>query len=99
MTNKRPHVLILMSDEHRADVLGYAGNDVVRTPTLDALAKRGTWFNNAYCTSPVCVPSRQSFHTGRLPREIGCRTFGDPFASDLLTFPEQLARYGYQTVA
>lgn len=96
---KKPNILILMSDEHRADVLGCDGNDIVRTPTLDALAERGTYFRNCYCTSPVCVPSRQSFHAGKLPSTINCKKFGDSFASDILTFPEHLARHGYKTVA
>ncbi len=88
-----------MSDEHRADVTGYEGNPIVRTPTLDRLAAQGTWFRNAYCTSPVCVPSRQSFLSGRLPSDIGCKKFGDPFDSSILTVPGHLARHGYRTVA
>ncbi len=94
-----PNILLLTSDEHRADVAGYEGNAVVRTPTLDRLAARGAWFANAYCTSPVCVPSRQSFLSGKMPSEIGCRCFGDPFDSSILTFPGHLARHGYNTVA
>ena len=41
MARPFPHVLFLMSDEHRADVAGFAGNDIVHTPTLDWLAKGG----------------------------------------------------------
>ena len=50
---KKPNILFLMSDEHRADVTGYEGDPVVRTPTLDWLAKTGTVFRNAYTPSPV----------------------------------------------
>ncbi len=94
-----PHILVLMSDEHRPDILGAEGDAVVRTPHLDELARKGTYFRNAYCTSPVCVPSRQSFLAGKLPRTIDVLKFGDPFDSNILTFPGQLARYGYNTTA
>lgn len=50
----RPNVLFLMDDEHRPDLFGFAGDDVVRTPTLDRLAATGTTFTNAYTPSPVC---------------------------------------------
>jgi len=96
---KYPNILIIMTDEQRYDVLGAAGNEIVRTPVLDDLASRGTYFTNCYCASPVCVPTRQSFHSGKLPRTIGCTKFGDPWDSDILTFPGQLGRYGYNTTA
>jgi choline-sulfatase len=96
---KRKNILFLMSDEHRPDILGFEGNGVVRTPNLDRLASEGIYFRNAYCTSPVCVPSRQSFLSGKLPRSIGCLKFGDTFNSDITTIPEHLAKHGYHTVA
>ena len=49
----RPNILFLMSDEHRADVTGYAGGPVVRTPKLDELARTGVVFHNAYTPSPL----------------------------------------------
>ncbi|MCH7943322.1 MAG: sulfatase-like hydrolase/transferase [Proteobacteria bacterium] len=48
-----------MSDEHRPDVTGFEGNEIVRTPVLDELAATGTVFRNAYTPSPICVPGRQ----------------------------------------
>ncbi|UWQ89877.1 sulfatase-like hydrolase/transferase [Rhodobacteraceae bacterium M382] len=59
------NLLILMSDEHQARALGCAGHPLVQTPHLDALAGRGTRFTNAYTPSPICVPARASFATGR----------------------------------
>jgi len=59
------NLLILMSDEHQARAMGCAGHPVVQTPHLDALAARGTRFANAYTPSPICVPARASFATGR----------------------------------
>ncbi|MFB6218613.1 MAG: sulfatase-like hydrolase/transferase [Halobacteriaceae archaeon] len=95
----RPNVLVLVDDEHRPDVLGYAGDDVVRTRTLDWLAETGTVFENAYTPSPVCVPARHSMRTGKLPRTFARDGF-DAFEShDYPTLPLQLARHGYMTAS
>lgn len=61
-----PHqnVIVIMSDEHNPQVLGCAGHPIVKTPNLDALAARGTYFVNAYTPSPICVPARAAFATG-----------------------------------
>ena len=61
------NLLIILSDEHQARAMGCAGHDFVQTPHLDALAARGTRFTNAYTPSPICVPARASFATGRYP--------------------------------
>jgi len=58
------NVLLLMSDQHRRDCLGMEGNALARTPNLDALARSGTRFGGAYCSNPVCTPSRASLLTG-----------------------------------
>jgi choline-sulfatase len=64
------NLLVVMSDEHSRRVLGCYGNRIIRTPNLDALAARGTRFTDAYCNSPICVPSRASFATGRYVHQI-----------------------------
>ncbi len=56
--------LILISDEHRRDAMGCMGHSVVQTPHLDALAARGTLFENAYTPSPMCVPTRAAIACG-----------------------------------
>ena len=58
------NVLLLLSDEHNREIAGCYGNPFVNTPNLDALAARGVVFENAYCNSPICVPSRASLATG-----------------------------------
>jgi hypothetical protein len=64
-TAGRPkNVLLLMSDQHRRDCLGIEGNRFARTPNLDALAGSGARFGAAYCSNPVCTPSRASLLTG-----------------------------------
>jgi len=95
---KRPNILFLMSDEHRADVTGYEGNSVVRTPTLDWLAKTGTVFRNAYTPSPICVPGRQCMMSGQLPKTVGCEGWID-LPANHMTFSRQLSRYAYETIA
>ncbi len=61
----RPNVLLIVSDEHNHRVSGFAGDTVVRTPNLDAIAARGVRLENTFCQSPVCTPSRMSFLTGK----------------------------------
>lgn len=59
------NLLVIMSDEHQARAMGCAGHPFVKTPHLDQLAARGTRFINAYTPSPICVPARAAFATGR----------------------------------
>ncbi len=59
------NVLVIMSDEHQARAMGCAGHPLVKTPHLDALAARGVRFTDAYTPSPICVPARAAFATGR----------------------------------
>lgn len=92
----QPNVLVLLNDEHRPDVAGFAGDDVVRTPTTDWLAETGTVFENAYTPAPVCVPARQSIRTGQLPRTWSERGF-DAFESGYQTFARQFGEHGYMT--
>ncbi|MEE2940555.1 MAG: sulfatase-like hydrolase/transferase, partial [Planctomycetota bacterium] len=58
----RPHLVLVLTDDQRADTVGAWGNPHIRTPHLDALAARGTSFHRAYCMGSrggaVCVPSR-----------------------------------------
>ncbi|MCC6694757.1 MAG: sulfatase-like hydrolase/transferase [Candidatus Hydrogenedentes bacterium] len=62
---RSPNILVIMSDEHNANVLGCYGNSLARTPNVDALAARGVLFESAYTNSPLCVPSRLSFTSGK----------------------------------
>lgn len=60
-----------MTDQQSAHMLGHTGNDDVTTPNLNAFALEGTSFERAYVTFPLCVPSRTSMMTGRMPHELG----------------------------
>ena len=62
----KPHVIIIMADQLRADVLGKGF-----TPNIDSIAEDGIKFNHAYCSCPLCVPARGSFFTGTYPNHNG----------------------------
>lgn len=95
---RRPNILFLMSDEHRADVTGYEGNPVVRTPVLDELARTGVVFRNAYTPSPITVPTMQCLMAGQLPKTCKCEGWID-LAPGYMTFARLFSQYAYATVA
>ncbi|NRA39435.1 MAG: sulfatase-like hydrolase/transferase [Planctomycetes bacterium] len=94
----KPNILIIMTDEHHAGVMGCAGDDIVQTPNIDKLAARGCQFDNAYCPSPLCGPSRMSFMTGRYPWQNEIWGNEEQLNSDIPTFAHGLLQHGYDTV-
>lgn len=96
---KRPNILFLMSDEHRFDVSGFMGNDIVKTPNLDRLAKDAVIFDNAYAHNPICVPGRQCMLAGQMSTSCNVHRYGEDLAPGYQTFPRLLSQYGYNTVA
>ena len=74
---KRPNILLFMSDNQPADLLGCCGNDEVQTPHLDRLAGRGVRFDNAYCVNAMCSPCRASVLTGLMPSQHGIHNWLD----------------------
>ena len=73
------NLLFLFSDQHSRRVLGCYGNRIVQTPTLDALAARGTRFESVYCQTPICVPARASLAAGRYAHTIGAWDNATPY--------------------
>jgi choline-sulfatase len=98
MSRQHPNFLILMADQQSPHVLGHAGDRVVRTPNLDRLAADGVRFTSTYCGSPLCVPSRMTFLTGRSCSEIGVWSNGCVLDSEIPTFAGALAVAGYESV-
>ncbi|MGI9407834.1 MAG: sulfatase-like hydrolase/transferase [Hyphomicrobiaceae bacterium] len=84
------NLLIIMSDEHNAEIVGCAGHAQVKTPHLDELAARGTRFTNAYTPSPICVPARAAFHTGRHVHETGYWDSAQPYDGRIPTWGHRL---------
>jgi choline-sulfatase len=94
----RPNVLIIMADEHAPQFSGVYGHPQVQSPNLDQLGSDGVVFDSAYCNSPLCVPSRMSLMTGRLPSADGVYDNASPLAFDAVTWPHLLRSVGYDVV-
>lgn len=92
----KPNILFFLSDQHAFDFAGYAGGDV-DTPNLDALAREGCVFENAYCQNPLCVPSRSSLLTGRYSKHLGIYENRHILAPEIPTMPGVFAANGYRT--
>ncbi|MBD3353812.1 MAG: sulfatase-like hydrolase/transferase [Candidatus Lokiarchaeota archaeon] len=73
MSEKKPNILIIITDQQNSRMMSCTGNANVNTPALDRLAKNGVRFDQALCTNPVCVPARFSLFTGLRPSEIKLR--------------------------
>jgi choline-sulfatase len=86
-----------MSDQHRADMMGCAGDPSVQTPSLDALAAEGVRFSRVSCQGPLCMPSRASFMTERYVRDHGVFTNWEEIAADSPTYVRALREAGYHT--
>ena len=94
----RPNILFIESDQHNPAVMGCSGDTVIRTPNLDALAARGVVFDNSYCASPICVPSRASMLTGRHPYRNRVWTNSQILSSGIPTFAHAFGAAGYRPV-
>jgi choline-sulfatase len=97
MSSNRPNFLFVMTDQLVALALPFYGNPVANTPRLSAMADRGVLFEQAYCNSPLCAPSRASLMTGRLPSRLGVYDNAAEFSAEIPTFAHYLRAAGYQT--
>ena len=89
------NVLILCSDEHARSALGCQGHPVVQTPTLDALAARGTRFTRAYTPSPICIPARASLATGLHVHQTRCWSSAEPYHGQIESWMHRLQADGH----
>ena len=89
--------LFVIADQLAARSLPTYGNRVVKAPNLDRLADGGVVFESAYCSSPLCAPSRASFMTGGLPSRIGVYDNGAELAASVPTIAHHLRSLGYRT--
>jgi arylsulfatase A-like enzyme len=102
---KQPKIVFIISDDHRWDALGAAGNKEIKTPELDKLAREGVYFRQATIHVSQCAPSRATLLTGLPPHQNGYNSnnflrsdmqWADRFS--VPTMPELLQKAGYQTV-
>jgi choline-sulfatase len=97
MSTEQPNILCIMADQLAAPALPFYGHPIVKTPHLSALAEAGVIFENAYCNSPLCAPSRFSMLTGKLPSRIGAYDNAAHFPADVPTCAHYLRDLGYHT--
>lgn len=95
---RQPNIVFILSEQHNAQVMGCAGDPYVRTPNLDRLAAQGTRLGQCYCNSPLCVPSRASLMTGRLPQDNQVYNNQHTLHSDIPTMAHALNIAGYETI-
>jgi choline-sulfatase len=104
--DKRPNILIILTDQLRTQAVGAYGNDLVRTPNIDRLAREGVCFEHGITNNPVCVPARSILLSGQYGRTCTGSLHNDapiwplnPSRQRLLdpTLPEVLQRNGYDT--
>jgi arylsulfatase len=93
--HSKPNILYLMTDQHRADCLGCAGNAVIKTPNLDSIAADGVLFPNAYTSTPSCTPARAGILTGLSPWHHGMLGYGRVAGQYPFEMPQALRDAGY----
>ncbi|KIW09567.1 choline-sulfatase [Verruconis gallopava] len=94
----KPNILYIMADQLAAPLLKiHDPNSPIKTPNIDRLAAEGVVFENAYCNSPLCAPSRFCMVTGQLPYKIGAFDNGSHLNADIPTYAHYLRREGYET--
>lgn len=93
----RPNVLFILCDDLRHDALGCGGSTWVKTPNIDALARGGVRFANAFCTTSLCSPSRASLFTGLYAHRHGVRDNFTELPAAVPHWPARLRESGYAT--
>lgn len=93
----KPHIILLMTDQHRGDALGCMGNKAIHTPNLDRLASEGTLFVSAYSSTPSSTPARSGLLTGLSPWHHGMLGYGALAEKYKYEMPQMLRELGYYT--
>jgi choline-sulfatase len=96
---KAKNLLIIMSDQHSRGMLGCYGHPVAWTPSLDRLASRGTRFTACWTPSPVCIPARAAFATGKYIHQIGFWDNADPYDASIPSWHHRLRDAGHRVVS
>ena len=97
-TKKHPHIILIMTDQQRADAMGCAGNEAVISPNLDRLASDGHLFCNAYTAAPSSTPARAGMLTGMSPWHHGLLGYGQVAEHYRYEMPQMLKDLGYHTL-
>ncbi len=97
MLRNRPNILLVMLDQLSPQSLPDYGHKLVSTPNISGLADEGVVFENFYCNSALCGPSRFSFMTGQANHKIGAYDNASEFPASIPTFAHYLRHAGYRT--
>ncbi len=96
---RRPNIVFILTDDQRWDYMGCMGHPFLKTPHIDRLAAEGALFNNAFCTTSLCSPSRATFLTGTYAHTHGVtNNRGREYNPEVTpSFPQVLQAAGYNT--
>lgn len=99
VSQKKPNIIFILTDDQRWDALGYVGNTLAYTPEMDKLAKNGVFFNNAIATTPICAASRASIFSGLQERTHNYSFTTGPMKEEYMVnaYPKVLKKSGYYT--
>ena len=96
----KPNIIFILTDDHRYDLLGATGNELIQTPNIDKLAEDGILFTNAHVTSAICTPSRASMLLSQFERKHNVNfNSGTSVSEDAwkTSYPVVLRNNGYYT--
>ncbi len=94
--SKRPNILWICTDQQRWDTIGALGNNYIHTPNIDRLVNEGVAFDHAFCTSPICTPSRAGFLTGMYPCAVkACKNGAESWAEQAPLVTKLFKDMGY----
>ena len=97
MSQSRPNILFIMSDDHAAHAISAYGSRINSTPHIDRIAAEGMRFENCFCTNSICTPSRAAILTGTYNHVNGVTTLSTHLDGRLQNYPKVLQEHGYQT--
>ncbi|MEC9094466.1 MAG: sulfatase [Planctomycetota bacterium] len=93
----RPNVVLILCDDIRWNAMSCAGHPHLKTPNIDKLAHEGVFFENTFCTTSLCSPSRASILSGLYAHAHGVTNNFTEYPENLSSFPVQLQKSGYET--
>jgi len=93
------NLVIIMSDQHSRNLMGCYGDKIVKTPNLDKLAADGARFNACWTPSPVCVPARACFATGKYTHQIGHWDNADAYDGSIPSWHHRLRDAGHEVTS
>jgi arylsulfatase A-like enzyme len=97
MSDPRPNIVFVLTDDHAAHAIGCYGSVVNETPRIDEIAAHGCRFDNCFVTNSLCTPSRAAILTGTYSHVNGVYSLFTPIDASQPTFVSQLREAGYRT--